>query len=833
VSIAKIKTNDSARATFRYAVSKEGARVIGGDAAPWVERNLLSEEQLREVVTNATQKFMVSLNLNTRVKRSVGHTSIAFPPGEELDDRQMADYCEKYLAAMIVTSERPELLKNFNQSEFRQVVDEFRDAELPKYIYSIVRHTDEPHPHAHIVYSRINLETEKAISNSFERYRSQEILRDLERQYQLEVLPNSWEVGRKAQSISQIEEEIKTGLVSVKMRLQDLLEQVGQGSATVLEFIENAHLTGIEVRMNFTRTGKSKGISYGLDGVAFSGNSLGTRYSFKHSAPGLCKTFTLAYTPEQDNPLIQQCQRPPLSHDQRQQNLLRDDIASSLSRTAAAIQQLDQGPTTPTGTPNFIRESGSHALPRRRTKPDGQWSQSPAVTPTDAGTPQFGQPASLSDRNQPTARRLKPTQFPSIGSLERTLESRRTNERRSSGTEDSGTRNQFSQIDSQRREFEQNSQQEIQRINARLAELNHRLDERRSRRLKQQQVQIEWAAQILPIAQRLFEFYAAQSEKVAQDPQTPTEHFYQVEINGTCYRLSRDEATMTNNVRREDTGFNLQTHQGITKQDTQNWQSLQDWLNQQQAQLERSTTPSEPPANLAISLTLEQVGSLTSQQWSQLTPKQQINLVQAAQSHQKTKPRVDVQVEQWVGQSAQLKRRLKDLSDRAATEKEARQKLENRGQRSLLNPFGATAEQLSDARESLRTTQQVWRDVKSELDEIQKRQSRRQQQEGFYREWVAMSETQGTQRITELLQDPELRSQYMLVEQTVGQLQQWQQAAPQLGRTATEVEQISQVEQAYLNGQQISAPLREVIQSDLKLIQQRHQRRTQERGFER
>lgn len=364
MSTAKIKLNNSVRATFRYAINREGARVIGGSAAPWVERDQLSHNQLQAVVRNATQKFMVSIDLNDRVKRSVGHTSISFPPGEDLDDQQLSEYCEKYLAAMILSSEQPELLKEFNETEFRKAVEDFREHELHKYTYSIVRHTDEPHPHAHIVYSRINLETERSISTSFERYRSQQILRDLERQYDLTAVPNSWEVGRAAQSISQLQKEATTGIVSVQKRLQDLLENVGQRSATVTEFIENAQVEGIEVRMGFTRSGKSKGISYGLDGVAFSGNSLGTRYSFKHSDPGLCKAFDLDYSPERDNPKIQEiCQRKPLSREQHELNALRNGLTESFSGTAEAIQRLDFSPATATRTADETRTPSRHTDP--------------------------------------------------------------------------------------------------------------------------------------------------------------------------------------------------------------------------------------------------------------------------------------------------------------------------------------------------------------------------------------------------------------------------------------------------------------------------------------
>ena len=473
MSVAKIKTNHSARATLRYVICKVGARVIGGDAAPWVERNQLSQDQLQSVVSNATRQLMVSIDLNDRVKRSVGHASIAFPPGEDLDDSQLSEYCEKWLAAMILTSDRPELLKEFDEPEFRAAVEDFRDNELHKYSYSIVRHTDESHPHAHLVYSRINLETERAISTSFERYRSQQILRDLERQYQLTAVPNSWEVGRSAPSISQLQKESETGAVSIQQRLQDLLEQVGQRSATIVEFIENAQIEGVEVRMGFTRTGKSKGISYSLEGVAFSGNALGTRYSFKHSEPGLCKAFDLDYNPERDNSRIQEiCQRKPLSQEQRELNTIRTGLAESLSSTAESIQQLDFSAATASRTVDETRTPGRSL--ERIADPIAR-SQPPRISAVANGTER------IDDHFEPPHLPSRADDRPAIE-----LDRNPASSRLVSGGSSRDHEPLLRAIARQLRDFESNTRAAVQRILQQLSDLNRALEEKRNVQLRPQ-----------------------------------------------------------------------------------------------------------------------------------------------------------------------------------------------------------------------------------------------------------------------------------------------------------------------------------------------------------
>jgi len=52
----------------------------------------------------------------------------------------------------------------------------------PRIKYLIVRHKDTEHEHAHAI-NRIDMVSGKVVVDSFERYRSQEIIRQLERNY--------------------------------------------------------------------------------------------------------------------------------------------------------------------------------------------------------------------------------------------------------------------------------------------------------------------------------------------------------------------------------------------------------------------------------------------------------------------------------------------------------------------------------------------------------------------------------------------------------------------------------------------------------------------------
>ncbi|BAU13051.1 relaxase/mobilization nuclease family protein [Leptolyngbya sp. NIES-3755] len=318
MTIAKIMQNHSFRATFSYAVGKSGARIIGGNAAPWLERDQLSDVQLKALIDVTVKQFMISADLNREIKRPVYHISIALPPHEDLSDENLSQLCESFTAALILSAQQPNLLKDFDASTFRAAVDQFQNEELHKYQYSIVRHVDADHAHAHIIASKINLETEQALSTSYDYYRAQKILRDLERQYGLSVLENSWEVGRKAETRRQIQTELETGRPSVQKQIQNVLDRAIAISRTIPELIEKLLLDGIGVRVDFTRTGKPKGISYILDDVPMAGNRLGNRYSF----PGLQRNSGLSYETERDNDRIQElCQQIPLTPEERESAL--------------------------------------------------------------------------------------------------------------------------------------------------------------------------------------------------------------------------------------------------------------------------------------------------------------------------------------------------------------------------------------------------------------------------------------------------------------------------------------------------------------------------------
>ncbi len=128
--------------------------------------------------------------------------------------------------------------------------------------YLVVRHTDQEHPHIHIVASRINIVTGKVVSDSYDHYRSQSIIRQLEQRYMLTPVASSWDVGQRSQSRGQVEVFDDTLKPRVQRQLQDAIGHAATTVKTMGALVMALAAQGIEVRVPRTRTGKIKGISY-------------------------------------------------------------------------------------------------------------------------------------------------------------------------------------------------------------------------------------------------------------------------------------------------------------------------------------------------------------------------------------------------------------------------------------------------------------------------------------------------------------------------------------------------------------------------------------------
>ena len=210
--------------------------------------------------------------------------------------------------------------------------------------YAVVKHSDTEHDHIHIVASRICLDG-GVVDDSWDYYKSQEVIRQLERNYSLETVAPSWETDKRAQTTGEHRQLKSKGNKSVRVQLQDLIDEVTQDNPSMPEFVERLQQQAVEVQVGLTRTGIgfSKGISYNLDGVALSGNQLGKAYTFS----GLQKHRGVSYDKGRDNALIEALMQPqhlaiaPREAEENELESSQSELVVSAPATPATANELE------------------------------------------------------------------------------------------------------------------------------------------------------------------------------------------------------------------------------------------------------------------------------------------------------------------------------------------------------------------------------------------------------------------------------------------------------------------------------------------------------------
>ena len=153
-----------------YVLGKPGAIKIGGNM--WGQDSLALSHEFSQLVYQ-----------RSHLTKRVYHCALSLPPGESVSDPTWRKIAQDYLKAM-----------------------GFADCQ-----YILVRHTDtERHQHVHIVANRVGMDG-KTVSDSFDHYRCQTVVRAIENSYNLQRVSSSWESGRKALSLRQLKKEVETG----------------------------------------------------------------------------------------------------------------------------------------------------------------------------------------------------------------------------------------------------------------------------------------------------------------------------------------------------------------------------------------------------------------------------------------------------------------------------------------------------------------------------------------------------------------------------------------------------------------------------------------------
>jgi hypothetical protein len=249
------------RGALRYnlqKMEKQQAIVLDTTFARINEQAILKEISMVRMLRPNLQKYFY-------------HTSLNFPPDENLADEKIKKIAREYLQSM-----------GFDQHQ-----------------YAIFRHFDAGHPHVHLLVNRIGYDG-SLVSDSNDYQRTENILRRLERKYGLTPVLNSKQAPERATTKNELELVKRKNKPSTKQKLQILIRALTENKPTTEQFIKALESRGINVLFNQASTGFVSGISFGYEGLLFKGAHLGQAYKWQ------AVKQSISYEPERDRETISQ-----------------------------------------------------------------------------------------------------------------------------------------------------------------------------------------------------------------------------------------------------------------------------------------------------------------------------------------------------------------------------------------------------------------------------------------------------------------------------------------------------------------------------------------------
>ncbi len=222
-----------------YALGKEGAYLIG---------------PVQGHAQALTEEFKAVQKLNLKIQKPVWHMSVSLPPEEHLSDIQW-----EWVA--------------------RQTMNRLG---LGKNLYVVIRHTDEPQQHIHIVSTPIGYDG-RVVNHFREKIRAETIMRELEKIFGLRRVPSSR--ARRRLSHPEIMMSRRRKQKAVKQLFQERIDAARRDRPTLAVFLDRLEGLGVGVLPNIAGNHVS-GIGFSLGSstrgfVVRKGSSLGRSYSWQ------------------------------------------------------------------------------------------------------------------------------------------------------------------------------------------------------------------------------------------------------------------------------------------------------------------------------------------------------------------------------------------------------------------------------------------------------------------------------------------------------------------------------------------------------------------------
>jgi hypothetical protein len=197
--------------------------------------------------TDLAQEFNEVASLRPTTKLPVRHISLSFAPGDVVDRLDQESIVNRVMTHM-----------GYDDCQF----------------IGIAHHRDDPghdlphdHDHLHIVVNAIDVYGQR-VSDSWDRFKIQPILRDIERDFGLQPVKNSWELKQ---------EKIHTK--SPDLEISQLVERSLENCSDLETWLARLEESQIDVRFALTRDDKVNGITYLQSGKAYKGSEIGMSWN--------------------------------------------------------------------------------------------------------------------------------------------------------------------------------------------------------------------------------------------------------------------------------------------------------------------------------------------------------------------------------------------------------------------------------------------------------------------------------------------------------------------------------------------------------------------------
>ena len=248
------------------------------------------------------------------VARPYAHIVLSLEPGESLSKLAWADVIDEYMKAM-----------GYGMCA-----------------YIAASHGDRAHEHVHVIASRIDGKGRR-VSDSFERYRTQEIARALEKKHNLSPTPSAWDSGRdRGESHGEYFRARRTGARSRKRALRALVDaELADKKPTLPGLITALEERGVttRLRLGVADSASAKepevevlGLSFLYEGLPVAASKLRRRFGFTKLARAL------GFDPSRDLPAL----LPPPITDGSRPSHVDVDVAMIAARQRSLRAWMDQ-----------------------------------------------------------------------------------------------------------------------------------------------------------------------------------------------------------------------------------------------------------------------------------------------------------------------------------------------------------------------------------------------------------------------------------------------------------------------------------------------------------